>query len=152
MNGIPQGTRQAGREREYRLFRPSAPGAATLPDRVRNPNLGNPQLDFTANGAPPARRRLTSCAPPAVNPFVHRLHARSRFDMMPGQSGRFDGIDVFYHPQNQSDWHHRRHAHRVGARVLQPRQTPLSGSHTLGTTTCWGIIIWAAGTAIITAG
>jgi len=37
--------------------------------------------------------------------------------MMPGQSGRFDGIDVFYHPQNPSDWHHRRHAHRVGASV-----------------------------------
>ena len=112
---IPQGTRQAGREREYRPFQPSAPGAATPADRVRNPNPSNPQLDFTANGAPPARRRLTSCAPPAVNPFVHRVHARSRFDMMPGQSGRFDGVDVFYHPPNPLERHHRRHAHRVGA-------------------------------------
>jgi hypothetical protein len=37
--------------------------------------------------------------------------------MMPGQSGRFHGVDVFYHSPNPLERHRRRHAHRVGASV-----------------------------------
>jgi hypothetical protein len=41
----------------------------------------------------------------------------SEVDMMPGQSGRFHGVDMFYHSPNPLERHRRRHAHRVGASV-----------------------------------
>ena len=74
---------------------------------------------------PPARFYGEWCTTSASTAYILRTArcklvcppGTSEVDMMPGQSGRFHGVDVFYHSPNPLERHRRRHAHRVGASV-----------------------------------